>query len=265
MSVTGIIRRAWVELWRTPVIFNLVFWSLMLTILVDVVFGTRLAPLMPAAIVNPRLWLTTNPVALWAHFPASSVLRVGLFLASVVLIVTPFRIAGLYGGTAELLNRKPLRWSYFAFFTTGWRLFWRGLGTTLAGIALLLCLFIILIAFSYLGQLLGPGAFVLAAIWVAVVVWAVGLSLLGLGSLMANDRPEWDAISQSLAYAVRHWGFSFRLGLLLAGLMVAALAILAGLSSIPFLGPLMGVMGFWVMTGYLAVLPTVLYQSSQSA
>jgi hypothetical protein len=263
MSATAIFRRAWEDLWRNPGVFNLVFWSLMLALGVDYVFESRLAPLLPAALTNPRTWLVAPPPAgFWRHLPPDTVLRFGLFGATALFVVTPFRVAGLYGGAAELIRGRSPRWLWFQFFTTGWKRFWRGLETTVAGLLLGLALMLVLIGFSVLGGAWSVLGIVLLLVWVALGLWAVGLGLVGLGALMAADRRLFDVLGEALTWAVRHRGLVFRLGAALVGLLVVVLLVVAGLAAIPLVGPVASVVGLWIVTGFGAVLPTTVYRET---
>src|SRR5579875_2159698 len=133
MSATGLVRRAWELLWQNPAVFNLVFWSLVVSLLTDVVLQTRLAGDLPPALAHPSLMQGTR--AFLFKFPPGGALKLGLFLATVLLIVTPFRLAGLYGGAMLLLrNRGPSVGQGLLFFRVGWAMFWRGFAATLAGI-----------------------------------------------------------------------------------------------------------------------------------
>lgn len=262
MSATAIFRRAWEDLWRNPGIFNLVFWSLMLALGVDYVFESRLAPLLPAALTNPRTWLVAPPTDFWRHLPPDTALRFGLFLATALFIVTPFRVAGLYGGAAELIRGRSPRWLWFQFFTTGWKRFWRGLETTVAGLLLGLALLLVLFGFSVLGAAWTVLGVLLLLVWVALGLWAVGLGLLGLGALMAADRRLLETLGEALGWAVRHRGLVFRLGAAFVVLFLVVLLVVAGLAAVPLVGPVASVVGLWIVTGFGAVLPTTAYRET---
>jgi hypothetical protein len=262
MSATAIFRRAWEDLWRNPGVFNLVFWSLMLALGVDYVFETRLAPLLPAALTDPRRWLVAPPTDLWRHLAPGTALRFGLFLATTLFVVTPFRVAGLYGGAAELIRGRSPRWLWFQFFTTGWRRFWRGLETTAAGVLLGLALVLVLAAFSVLGTVWNVLGVVLLLVWVALVLWAVGLGLVGLGALMAADRRPLELLGEAVGWALRHRGLMFGLGATFAALLVAVFLLVAALAAVPLVGPVAGVVGLWLLTGFGAVLPTTAYRET---
>jgi hypothetical protein len=261
MSSSGLVRRAWELLWRNPSIFNLVFWSLILSLAVDLVFQSRLSHYLPPAFLHPRLGMTAGQLAL--HLPPGGAVRLGLFMATLLLIVTPYRLAGLYGGAGQLIRKRGVTVGYWLlFFEAGWRLFWRGLTATLGALALALVLVLLALGLSLLGTVAGAFGLLLLIPWVVLFVWSIGFALMGLGAVMANDRPVQEAISFSWAWARVHWQQALRLGLLLGGLFLAAMLVLLLLAGIPVLGSILGLLGLWLLNAVVAVLPTVLYDEA---
>jgi len=258
LSTVGVLRLSWSQLWQRPTIFNLVFWNLLISLVVVSVYTARLAHYLPPALTNTSKLLSGAPVSL--ALAPGAVLRLGLFLATVLLIVTPYRVAGLYGGVAELLMGKGQR-SWLYFFGVGRRLFWHGLAITLAGAALVLVLVLLGIAAGFLGGVPGVGELVLL-IWLAVVVWSVTLAFRGLGAMAAAESHAGAAIVASLRWAAARPGFCLGFGLAFGVMMLLAFFVVASLASVPLLGPLFAFAGLWVMTGMLAVVPTVLYRLS---
>lgn len=259
MSVSSLFRKAWIDLWHNPGIYNLVFWNLIVTLLLDLAFESRVAPLLPAVFSHGALLIGGLPK--WPVLPASSWLKIGLFFASAVLIVTPFRVAGLYGGVFELMARRPGLSPLFFFFTAGRRLFWRGLGATLAGVVLLAALFLALWILSLPAAALGGAGVLFLVLWLVLVVWAIGLVLMGLGAIMANDRPGWEAVLAALRWAVKGWWTSLRIGFMIVGLLLLVLLLAVLLKSVPVLGSIFVLVVLWVATGYTAVLPALLYRT----
>ncbi len=235
--------------------FNLVFWDLLISLVVVSVYTARLARDLPKSLTNPAhllsgqaVPLTLAPGALW---------RLGLFLATVLLIVTPFRVAGLYGGAAESLAGHGRR-SFIYFFSVGRRLFWRGLTITGAGVALLLVVILLGMGASLLGgvPVLGPLAL---AVWVLVILAAVTVAFRGLGALASAHTGAWAAIQDALGWCRHHVGPTLGFGLSAGFFLLAAFWVVAQLVFVPVLGPILAFAGLWVMTGMLAVVPTVLY------
>ena len=247
---------SWRRLWRTPPVFNLVFWDLLISLVVVSVYSARLANDLPKQLTNPAHLLSGQAVPL--TLAPGTLWRLGLFLATVLLIVTPFRVAGLYGGAAESLVDQGRR-SFIYFFSVGRRLFWRGLAITAAGVALLLVVILLGIGASLVGSLpvLGPLALV---VWVLAILAAVTVAFRGLGALAAANTGAWVAIVGALGWCRQHVGPTLGFGLLVGLLLLAALWVVAQLAFVPVLGPILAFGGLWVMTGMMAVLPTVLYR-----
>ncbi len=247
---------AWRRLWRTPPVFNLVFWDLLISLVVVSVYTARLAHDLPKSLTNPAHLLSGQAAPL--TLAPGALLRLGLFLATVLLIVTPFRVAGLYGGAAESLGGEGRR-SFLYFFSVGRRLFWRGLVITGAGVALLLVVVLLGVGASLVGgvPVLGPLAL---AVWVLAILAAVTIAFRGLGALAAANTGAWAAIQDALRWCQQHGGPTLGFGLLTGLLLLAAFWIVAQLAFVPVLGPILAFGGLWVMTGMLAVLPTVLYR-----
>ena len=263
MNATGLVRRAWQLLWQNPAIFNLVFWSLILSLLTDLVLQTRLSSDLPPALAHPSF--TGNPRAFNFRFPPGGALKLGLFLSTVLLIVTPFRLAGVYGGAFQILRSpRPSFGQWLLFFRVGWQMFWRGFAATLAGVAALVLLILLFLGLGLLGSVLGALGSLLLIPWIAVMLWAISLALMGLGAIMANDRPTRDAIRFAVGWGWAHRGPGLLLGLLLVGLMLASLLVLVALARIPLLGSIILLLGLWVISGFLTVLPAALYESAGS-
>jgi hypothetical protein len=261
MSSSGLVRRAWDVLWHSPPIFNLVFWSLIVSLAVDLVFQSRLSQYLPPVLLHPRLG--AMPTHFHLHVPPAGVVRLALFGATLLFIVTPFRLAGLYGGVSQVLHRRTPSIGYWLlFFEAGWRLFWRGLAATFAAMGMGAVLLLLALVLSFLGSLAGPVGLILLIPWFLAIFWSVALALMGLGALMANDRPALEAIGFSLAWSFTHWRDGLKLGLLLAALLLAALLVLALLSGVAFLGPILGLLGLWLVNALMAVLPTLLYDEA---
>jgi hypothetical protein len=261
MSSSGLVRRAWDVLWHSPPIFNLVFWSLIVSLAVDLVFQSRLSQYLPPVLLHPRLG--AMPTHFRFRVPPAGVVRLALFGATLLFIVTPFRLAGLYGGVSQVLHRRtPTIGYWLLFFEAGWRLFWRGLAATLAAMGMGAVLLLLALVLSFLGSLAGPVGLILLIPWFLAIFWSVALALMGLGALMANDRPALEAIGFSLVWSFTHWRDGLKLGLLLAALLLAALLVLALLSGVAFLGPILGLLGLWLVNALMAVLPTLLYDEA---
>jgi hypothetical protein len=257
MSATGIVRRTWDALWHHPGIFNLVFWSLAITLLVDWVLAARLVPLLPGALANPNTWTSAAAVsrAMNALSPAIG-WRFGLFGLAVLLVVTPFRAAGLYGGAWEALRQASPIVPPLQFFRTAWRLFWRGLTAVVLGVLLAVVVLAIFLGLSV--ALSVPGVIV----GLIVVLWAMVLAWVGLGALFAEpSEPAWSIVGRVLGVAFRRWWDFLKLGLLMMGLLIAASVVLELFSLIPVLGTLVAVAFIGVLTGFLAVVPSILYQT----
>lgn len=247
------------DLWHNPGIYNLVFWNLIVTLLVDLAFESRVAPLLPSVFSHGALLSGALPK--WPALPGSTWLKVGLFFASAILIVTPFRVAGLYGGAFELMGRRPGLSPLFFFFSAGRKLFWRGLGATVAGVALLVALFLVLWVLSLPAAALGAAGVLFMILWLVLVIWAIGLVLMGLGAIMANDRPGWEAVVAALRWAIGQWWTSLRIGFMIVGLFILVLLLAVLLKSVPVLGSIFILVVLWVATGYTAVLPALLYRT----
>jgi hypothetical protein len=256
-SAFGIIRLAWQKLWASPPVFNLVMWDLLISVAVVSVYSARLASYVPKAITNPTDLLNRHTNLVLAPGVA---LRLGLFLATVLLIVTPLRVAGLYGGAAEAVDgdrRRP--WLYF--FAVGRRMFWRGLVITLLGAGLAVVLVALGVGASLLGGPIALSALALL-VWLALVLVAVTLALRGLGELASGDHGVAESVRAVLAWGWEHVAFCLGFGLLVAVLMFATLLVLDALATVALLGALMAFAGLWVVTGMLAVIPTVLYRTT---
>ncbi len=260
MSATGLVGRAWQLLWKNPGVFNLVFWSLMLSLLTELVLQTRLAADLPAVLTHPSL-LTSARLA-HLKFPPGGALKLGLFFATVLLIVTPYRLAGLYGGAFQVLGKRPTVGQWLVFFRVGWTMFWRGFAATLAGIAMAVVLLLLLVGLAVASSAMGAAGSLLLIPWMVAVLFAVTLALMGLGAIMANDLAAGQAVVFALRWASRRIGFCILFGLLLIGVFAVGFFVLLTLARIPFFGAIFLLLGLWVMSGFIAVLPAALYQSS---
>ena len=261
MSATGLVRRAWQLLWQNPAVFNLVFWSLILSLLTDLVLQTRLAADLPPALSHPSF--TSSAKALSFKFPPGGAVKLGLFLATLLLIVTPFRLAGLYGGAFLLLRKPgPSIGQWLLFFRVGFVMFWRGFAATLAGVGAAVVLILLLLGLGVLGSLLGALGSLLLIPWILVVLWAISLALMGLGAIMANEGSSEDAIRFALKWGWSHRGPGLLLGLLLVGLLLGSLLVLLFFARIPLLGSIILLLGLWVISGFLTVLPAALYETA---
>lgn len=244
-------------MWRSPPVFNLVMWDLLISVAVVSVYSARLAKYVPKALSNPAALVTRHTPLVVAP---GEVLRLGLFLATVLLIVTPFRVAGLYGGAAEAVDgdrRRP----WLHFFTVARRMFWRGLVITLLGAALAVVLVALGVGASAIG---GPPAFSAVAllVWLALVLLSVTLAFRGLGELASGDHTVGESVRAVLAWGMRHAAFCLGFGLLVVVLMLVTLLLLDALATVAILGVLLAFAGLWVVTGMMAVIPTVLYRAT---
>jgi hypothetical protein len=257
MSATGLVRLVWRSLWEHPTVFNLVFWSLMIALLVDWVMLARLAPLLPNALANPRFWTSPDAMSRASRLLAPAAgWRLGVFGLAVLLVVTPFRIAGLYGGVWDVLERPTPLVSPFQFFASARHRFWRGFAATVLGLLLALVVGVLFAVLSAVASWVG------VIVGLLLVVFAVVLAWIGLGTLMAEpDRPAWGVVGVVLRTAARRWWDCLRFGLLAIGLGIASTVVLEVMASVPVLGTIVTIVFIGLLTGLTAVLPSVLYRT----
>ena len=231
----------------------------MISLAVLSVYSARLSRELPKSLTSPSGLLaghaaavTLAPAVMW---------RLGLFLATVLLIVTPFRVAGLYGGAAEMVVAGEGRRRFFYFFSVARRLFWRGLAITAAGGLLLAVVVLVGMGASLLGgvPILGPLAL---AAWLLAILAAVTVAFRGLGGLAAANAGAWAAIVEALTWCWKHMGITLGFGFAVGLATLAALWIVVVVASVPVLGPVLAFCGLWIITGMMAVIPTVLYRAT---
>lgn len=229
----------------------------MISLAVLSVYAARLLPDLPKSLSNPANLLSGHPAAV--TLAPAVVVRLALFLATVLLIVTPFRIAGLYGGAAEMVVARDGRRRFFYFFSVARRLFWRGLAITAAGILLVAAVVLVGLGASLVGGVPVLGALAVA-VWLLSLIAAVTVGFRGLGGLAAANGGAWAAIVEALTWCRQHVGTTLGFGFTVGLALLASFWIVVVVASTPVLGPVLAFFGLWIITGMLAVMPTVLYR-----
>lgn len=265
LSATGLLRQAWREVWQSPGILLLAFWYLVVTTAFEYFFISRLGPSLGQ-------WLQQiSPTTVTQFPPLAPSMWVKLILVylTMLLIISPFSLGGLYGGAAaNLRERKAMQ--FFAFFRFAVRFFWRSLGLVVLAVLSLAVVLGILLLGSYgiglVAQHLGAGGVVLSGagsiVAIAVIFWWIAFMLAWLGELYFGLDPFWTAFRSAVLWVFHHLGFCLRWIFLVVGLFILAFLLISVFAAIPLVGPVLSLFGSGVMMAMLATLAAVLNRES---
>lgn len=265
VSATGLIRLAWREVWQHPRVLTLAFWYLLITSIFEYFVISRLGAAL-------RPWLSQfSPAGIpsFPHLPAPLMVKLILAYLTMILIVSPFALAGLYGGAAASVREgSPL--GFLTFFAYAVKNFWRMLALEVSSLVSLVVvvglLSLVATALAWLGHLAGGVSFIFAIVAVLVAVgmlftW-MGLVLYWFGAAFYGQEPVVSAAGHSIQWVMRHIGFTLRLVLLMVGLLVLSFFVITLFSAIPVLGPLFSLVGSGVVMAILAMLTAVFHRET---
>lgn len=270
MSAFGLIRLAWRELWnrnQSSTILFLAFWYSVVTGLYQSFVSARLGPALPSALktFNPMRGL--NLATILPHLSHGLLVRLVLVYATLILVIAPFGVAGLYGGVGDAL-RTPARTNLLAFFRYASQNFWRALGFLVIALIVAGAGFLLV---GLLGSLLGLLAhalgmlagLLLVALVLGFLTFLISVFLYWLGAMFYGQEPVLHALGEALGWLLHHVGFALRFGILLMGILIVASLILMVMLVVPVLGPMAAVvLGGMIAPAFLAVLAAVYYREA---
>lgn len=268
MSATGLFRMAWRQIWLKPGILVMSFWYLFITSLFQLFVLSRLASVLPPSLTHLTMQTMLSPH--FGHVSPNVLFKVGLVYLTLVLIVLPFVMGGLYGGAAEAARENAPLTGLFGFFKFGGRNFWRTFTLVVLAALGFMVVFLILMAVSFLLSLgsraipsIAPVFNIIAMVvligvmmmWFATVLYWVGAVFYGQVSPVAG-------LGEALKWIIGHWSFGLRFVLLEAALLAAFLVAMALLSNIPLLGGVLALVGSGIMLAWIAYQAMFLYRES---
>lgn len=266
MSATGLLKQAWREIWQNPGILLLAFWYLVITSAFEYFFISHLGPQVSS-------WLQQLPSLSAASLPPlgpNLLIKVILVYLTMLFIVSPFALGGLYGGAAASVRERRVH-GFFDFFGFAIRNFWRSLALVTLAVASLLILTGIWLLSSALAGSTGGTLVSLVGLFGFVVglglllLW-VAFMLASFGALFFGQDRFWDAIRFAARWVLASWGFALRLVMVLMVLLVLAVLVLQSFTAIPLLGSTVGpVLSLFVsglIMAFLAALAVVLNRES---
>ena len=267
LSGFGLIRVAWRELWnraQVSLILLAGFWYSLTTGVYQSFVASRLGPALPSALktTNP-LQPSTAYTSAVQHLPPTLLIRLVLVYATLILIVSPFALAGLYGGVGGTLSGRGHS-GPVVFFRYAYVGFWRGLSVVLATLAIMTVMAGIVVGTLIATASLGPISSIIIVIMVLFfIVLLLSFLLYWLGAIFYGDESTVQGLRHAVGWIFHHLWFTVRFGLLLLGLLITVSVLLVVLLLIPVLGALVvAVAGGMVVPAYMAVLASVYYRSA---
>ncbi|AEJ41916.1 hypothetical protein TPY_3764 [Sulfobacillus acidophilus TPY] len=270
MSQFGLIRNAWQELWqrnRTGGILTLAFWYTMITSLYQYLVASRLGPELPSGLRH----MLTHPSGLttFPHLTSALWIKLGLVYLTFLLVVLPFTLAGLYGGVADTMRDRQRVNGFLAFFRYAALHFWKAITQfvlTVIGMILVFMVFSLLMTLTATSSG-GVGIFltvILLIIFLVLVLSLVAVVLLWFGSTFYGEVPPLEGLGRVVRWVVGHWPFAWSSMVLLVGLALAYAGVGLVLSSIPVIGPFVGVVMLgMIFPAFIAVYAMTFYQAAQ--
>lgn len=252
----GLMKAAWRELWqrnRGGGLLSLALWFFVLNFFYEFFVYSRLGPSLPKAMTN----FLTHPgtQTTLPHLSPDLWTKLALVDLTWFLIVVPFALGGLYGGTAHAVKTRPQATGFLAFFRFGYENFWRTLTQTVLVILFILVLFGFLSGLSVLASAGGGMASVIFLILaLAVIVGMVGFVLFWYGyTFMTDERPA-SGFRPALRWALSHLGLLYSRTLLLLGILIATLLVMNLIAAIPVVGGIVAVIVVgMIVPAFLAV------------
>ncbi|MBX5466055.1 MAG: hypothetical protein K6U14_00985 [Firmicutes bacterium] len=264
MSARGLLRMAWRELWQRPGLLLLAFWNVLLTSLVEYFFMSRLGPQ-----IQP--WLTrigssgSGLSGLWA-MPSTLWVKIGLVNLTMLLIVLPFTLGGLYGGVSAALGHGDRLQGFFRFFHFAVENFWRSLAV-MVGMLVVAGVIGLLAGAIALGLgLLAQSAAVSTLLAILAVALTLGLAFLALalvlywlGAVYYGRTGVARALGAAIGWLRHDWWLGLRVALMLFfGVILPALVVNGLATLVPVLGGLVSLVAEGVVMGMLATVAVLL-------
>ncbi|MDA8192796.1 MAG: hypothetical protein M0Z53_02185 [Thermaerobacter sp.] len=266
MSAFGLLRVAWRELWnrtQAGIILLLAFWYSVVTGAYQSFVASRLGPALPASLkqFNPLQTPGISYSTVLSHLSSGLIVRLLLVYATLILIVAPFSLAGLYSGVGETL-RGSAPPGFFTFFRLAVHNFWRALSFILLALAMMVITFALVVALTAVLSAAGTvGGLVLAVVMVLAMMVMISLFLYWLGALFYGQGTVLQSLGEAVGWVFRHFGFTLRFGVLLLGLIIVTSLLLLALMVIPVLGPVIAIVaGGMIVPAFMAVLAAVYYR-----
>ncbi len=268
MSATGLFRIAWRQIWQKPGILVMAFWYLFITSLFQLFVLSRLGTSLPSSLQHFSLQNMVAP-----HFPhiaAGVVAKVALVYLTLVLIILPFVMGGLYGGAAEAARGKEPLTGLFGFFKFGGHNFWRTFTLVVMAFIGFVVLFLILMAVSLLLSLAGRVIPAIAPVFsVIALIVLIGLMMLWfatllywVGAVFYGEVSPGEGLKEALGWIRKHWSFGLRFVLLEAALLIIFVLAMSLLAQIPLLGGLLALIASGIMLAWIAYQAMFLYRES---
>lgn len=260
---------AWKELWKNPAIFVLAFWYSFVTTIFQRFAGNRLLPLLPSSWRHISSSLFVHP-----HLPQLSptlTLTLVLVYLTMILIVSPFSLGGLYGGAAGTLKGREATRGGLGYFRYAVNNFWRALGFVVLAMGFTVVLAGAVVAVVILAGMAARPIPVLSTILtLALLTFATALMLIWLylllywiGSVFYGELAVWPAFVGALRWVVGHVLFSFRFMLLIVGLLVIFYLALQMVFMVPILGALVGLAAAGLfLPAFMAVVANLIYREA---
>ncbi|MCY0881337.1 MAG: hypothetical protein OWS74_05015, partial [Firmicutes bacterium] len=209
MSVKSILAESGQLLKKRSGAVLLAFWYLFITSLFEFAAIRGMGPQLPHWI---KLMEARGPSAL-SSVPQGATLTLSLAYASMLLIIIPFSLGGVYGGIAAAVKSSDSLTSLFAFFRYGWRWFWQSLAVVvLAVISALLGMVILMgisTAFGVLAKNTTALDLPLIVLDMAITLWAVltwgAIIVSWLGRVYYAEEPVWRSFFSSIGWVFHHY------------------------------------------------------------
>ncbi len=244
------------------------FWYLFITALFQLFVLSRLGSALPQSFTHPNL--QTFAVPALPHLKAAIWVKIALVYLTLILIVFPFVMGGLYGAAAAALkNNESLR-GLLQFFKFGAKNFWRAFLLVVMAIVGFVLLFVGLWVMTFLLSLLGSAVPTVASfLSIVALVILIGflmlwfaLVLYWVGAVFYGEMPPLAGFGEALVWVRRHWVFGLRFILLEVAVFVVFLLVMTLLSAIPVMGGIIALVGSGIMLSWAAYQAMFLYRES---
>lgn len=259
---------AWREVWQRPGLLLLAFWNVIITSLVELFFMSRLGPqVLP--IVSQANSAGFGIGQLGSISPQLGT-KLALVYLTMLFIVIPFTLGGLYGGVSAALARGDRLVGFFRFFRFAIDNFWRSLAMMVGLLAMAVAVGIFLGAINlglstFAGNSpVGVAAGVVAlALTLLTVVLTMATLLYWLGAVYYGHSGVREGLGEAVRWIRRDWWLGIRLVFTVLGLLIIP-GILVNLlgTFIPVLGGLFSLVAGGLVMATLATLAAVLNRES---
>lgn len=262
LSATGILRIAWRELWdRTHAggILLLAFWYSLITSLYQHLVASRIGPLLPQQMktYNP---FSGHPMAIPPLAPGL-ITKLVLVYLTLILVISPFAMAGLYSGTAAALGRGDVSPGFFAFFRYAAHHFWKTLGFIVLGILTALVLMLVAFVLLVTGSQLGVLSIVPMLVLMGIVFLWLGFIWYWLGSIFYGQLPVVQGMMEAFRWVGRHLFFTLRFVVLTVGLLIVVGVFLLLVMAVPIIGPVTALaVGGMILPAFIAAVSCIFYR-----